>query len=90
MKRNPLGDSGIAVSELCLGGNVFGWTSDAVDTFAVLDAFTGAGGNFVDTADMYSIWGEGHVGGESETLLGEWLASRKSRSSTIVATPPAG
>lgn len=74
------------VFPLNLGGNTFGWTSDRSTSFAVLDAFTEAGGNFVDTADVYSAWGEGHSGGESETVLGEWLAARGTRDDVVVAT----
>lgn len=73
--RVPLGPSGIEVSPLNLGGNVFGWTADEEASFAVLDAYRAAGGNFIDTADVYSAWGEGNTGGESETILGRWLAA---------------
>ncbi|GAA4235043.1 aryl-alcohol dehydrogenase-like predicted oxidoreductase [Streptosporangium album] len=71
---------------LCLGGNVFGWTADRDASFAVLDAYAEAGGNFVDTADVYSEWAPGHSGGESETALGEWMASRGNRDQIVVAT----
>ena len=71
---------------LNLGGNTFGWTSDEQASFDVLDAFTAAGGNFVDTADVYSAWAPGHTGGESETVLGNWLAARGTRDSVVVAT----
>ncbi|MDO4919149.1 aldo/keto reductase [Kocuria sp.] len=71
---------------LNLGGNTFGWTSDEQTSFDVLDAFTAAGGNFVDTADVYSAWAPGHSGGESETVLGNWLAHRGNRDSVVVAT----
>ena len=81
-----LGSSDLDVSSLCLGGNVFGWTADEADSFAVLDAFTAAGGNFVDTADVYSAWVPGHSGGESEAIIGKWLAARANRDSVIVAT----
>lgn len=74
------------VFPLNLGGNTFGWTSDRSASFAVLDAFTEAGGNFVDTADVYSAWGEGHTGGESETVLGQWLAARGNRDDVVLAT----
>ncbi|MEV1011537.1 aldo/keto reductase [Streptomyces sp. NPDC049881] len=80
----PLGD--LHVSPLCLGGNVFGWTADESETFAVLDAFADAGGNFIDTADAYSAWHEGNTGGESETLIGRWLARRGRRDDIVVAT----
>lgn len=82
----PLGSSGLDVSPLGLGGNVFGWTADRSDTFAVLDAYAAAGGNFLDTADVYSAWVDGHQGGESETLIGQWLAARGNRSDIVVAT----
>ncbi|GAA3447819.1 aldo/keto reductase [Planomonospora venezuelensis] len=71
---------------LCLGGNVFGWTADRETSFAILDAYAEAGGNFVDTADSYSHWVPGHAGGESETIIGEWMASRRNRDRVVVAT----
>ncbi|MEV4185966.1 aldo/keto reductase [Streptosporangium canum] len=71
---------------LCLGGNVFGWTADRDASFAVLDAYVEAGGNFVDTADVYSEWVPGHPGGESETIIGEWMAARGNRDQIVVAT----
>jgi aryl-alcohol dehydrogenase-like predicted oxidoreductase len=74
------------VFPLCLGGNVFGWTADQEQSFAVLDAYAAAGGNFIDTANSYSSWVEGHVGGESETVIGRWMASRRNRERMIVAT----
>ena len=70
MKTRKLGASGLDVSPICLGGNVFGWTADEPTSFAILDAFVGAGFNFVDTADVYSRWVPGHKGGESEAVLG--------------------
>ncbi|MFR9790393.1 aldo/keto reductase [Streptomyces sp. MB22_4] len=82
----PLGSSDLEVSPLCLGGNVFGWTADERASFAVLDAYTAAGGNFVDTADAYSAWVEGHQGGESETVLGKWVKARGNRSDVVIAT----
>ncbi|WP_327324547.1 aldo/keto reductase [Streptomyces sp. NBC_01210] len=81
-----LGSSGLAVFPLCLGGNVFGWTADETQSFAVLDAYVAAGGNFIDTADVYSAWGPGNEGGESETVIGNWLAARGNRSEVVVAT----
>ncbi|MGM1058784.1 aldo/keto reductase [Saccharothrix sp. Mg75] len=81
-----LGTSDLDVSRLCLGGNVFGWTADEATSFAVLDGFTRAGGNFVDTADSYSMWAEGHIGGESERVIGRWLKSRGNRDEVVVAT----
>lgn len=74
------------VFPLCLGGNVFGWTADRDASFAVLDAYTAAGGNFVDTADVYSAWVPGNKGGESEAVIGEWLHARGNRDDVIVAT----
>jgi len=68
-----LGASSIHTPALCLGGNVFGWTADKATSFAILDAFADAGGTLVDTADVYSAWVPGHKGGESETVIGEWL-----------------
>ncbi|MFD3941749.1 aldo/keto reductase [Streptomyces sp. NPDC058579] len=82
----PLGTSDLNVFPLALGGNVFGWSSSEEQSFAVLDAYTAAGGNFVDTADMYSAWAEGNQGGESETVIGKWLASRGNRSEVVIAT----
>ena len=71
-----IGSTDLAVHPLCLGGNVFGWTADEAQSFAVLDAYAAAGGNFIDTADVYWRWVPGHEGGESETILGRWLAAR--------------
>ncbi|MEU6550851.1 aldo/keto reductase [Streptomyces sp. NPDC046915] len=81
-----LGNSDLEVFPLALGGNVFGWTADEAQSFAVLDAYTAAGGNFVDTADSYSAWVEGNEGGESETVIGNWLKSRGNRSDVVIAT----
>jgi aryl-alcohol dehydrogenase-like predicted oxidoreductase len=75
------------VSEICLGGNVFGWTADRDASFAVLDAFLAGGGNFIDTADAYSAFAPGNSGGESETIIGEWLAARPgARERVVLAT----
>lgn len=82
---STIGNSDLSVFPLALGGNVFGWTADRDASFAILDAFVDGGGNFVDTADSYSAWVPGHTGGESETIIGEWLASR-SRPEVVVAT----
>lgn len=76
----------LSVFELALGANTFGWTSDKDDSFAVIDAYREAGGNFIDTADVYSAWGEGLKGGESETVIGEWLRERKARDQVVIAT----
>ncbi|MFJ9675985.1 aldo/keto reductase [Streptomyces sp. NPDC101221] len=81
-----LGSSGLEVFPLALGGNVFGWTADQDTSFAVLDAYTAAGGNFIDTADSYSAWVDGNGGGESETVLGKWLAARGNRDDVVLAT----
>ncbi|MEO8081319.1 MAG: aldo/keto reductase, partial [Caldimonas sp.] len=69
----PLGRSGLDVSPICLGSNVFGWTVDEAMSFRLLDMWVDAGMNFVDTADVYSRWVEGHGGGESEAIIGKWL-----------------
>ena len=84
--RRPLGGTGLQVAPLCLGGNVFGWTADEPTSYAVLDAYVGAGGNFIDTADAYSAWKPGNVGGESETIIGDWMAARGNRDQMIIAT----
>jgi aryl-alcohol dehydrogenase-like predicted oxidoreductase len=74
------------VFPLCLGGNVFGWTANEAESFAVLDAYAAAGGNFIDTADVYSAWIPGNKGGESEALIGKWIAARKNRDKILIAT----
>ena len=79
MENRTLGKTALSVSPLCLGGNVFGWTADEQRSFAVLDAYMEGGGNFIDTADTYSTWLPGHVGGESESILGRWMSVRKNR-----------
>jgi aryl-alcohol dehydrogenase-like predicted oxidoreductase len=81
-----LGTTDLQVFPLALGGNVFGWTADEETSFAVLDAYTAAGGNFVDTADVYSAWVDGNSGGESETIIGRWLARRGRRDDLVIAT----
>ncbi|WP_338698079.1 aldo/keto reductase [Streptomyces sp. Q6] len=81
-----LGSSDLEVFPLSLGGNVFGWTADEATSFAVLDAYVAGGGNFIDTADSYSAWVDGNEGGESETIIGKWLASRGHRDDLVVAT----
>lgn len=81
-----LGTSDLKVFPLALGGNVFGWTADEEASFAVLDAYAAAGGNFVDTADSYSAWADGNQGGESETVLGKWAKARGNRSDIVIAT----
>ncbi len=86
MKTRKLGGSGLEVSPICLGGNVFGWTADEPASFAILDEFVGAGFNFIDTADVYSRWAPGHQGGESETVLGNWFKRTGHRKKVILAT----
>lgn len=81
-----IGTTDLDVLPLNLGGNVFGWTADEQASFAVLDAFAAEGGSFVDTADVYSQWVPGHEGGESEEVLGRWMASRQNRPDVVVAT----
>jgi aryl-alcohol dehydrogenase-like predicted oxidoreductase len=81
-----LGRTDLDVFPLCLGGNVFGWTASEPESFAVLDAYAAAGGNFIDTADSYSAWVPGHVGGESETIIGRWMTARGVRNKMIIAT----
>lgn len=85
-----LGSSDLEVFPLALGGNVFGWTADEAQSFDVLDAYTAAGGNFVDTADVYSAWAPGNKGGESETVIGNWFAARGNRSDVVLATKVGG
>ncbi len=83
----PLGRSGITINgPLAFGGNVFGWTADEATSFRLLDAFVDAGLNFVDTADVYSRWVPGHAGGESETILGQWLKGAGRRDRVVIAT----
>ena len=86
MQLRPLGRSGLSVSPLCLGGNVFGWTADEATSHALLDRYAEAGGNFIDTANVYSSWVPGHVGGESEGVIGRWLRQSGQRDRMIVAT----
>jgi aryl-alcohol dehydrogenase-like predicted oxidoreductase len=86
MKKRKLGNSGLEIAPLALGGNVFGWTADEPTSFAVLDAFVAAGFNFIDTADLYSAWAPGNTGGESETIIGNWLARRGGRDKVLIAT----
>lgn len=81
-----IGTTHLDVFPLCLGGNVFGWTADERQSVAVLDAYAAAGGNFVDTADAYSAWADGNSGGESEAIIGRWLAARGNRDEIVIAT----
>jgi len=86
MEFRQLGESSLRVAPLVLGGNVFGWNVDAKTSFAILDAFVDAGFNAIDTADSYSRWAPGHVGGESETIIGKWLKASGKRDKVVIAT----
>jgi aryl-alcohol dehydrogenase-like predicted oxidoreductase len=86
MNTRNLGRSHLRVPPLCLGGNVFGWTATEAASFAVLDAAVDAGLNFIDTADTYSVWVSGHRGGESETVIGNWLKRSAKRRDMVIAT----
>jgi aryl-alcohol dehydrogenase-like predicted oxidoreductase len=86
MDRRRLGSTGFDVAPLALGGNVFGWTADESTSFRLLDAFVAAGFNLVDTADSYSRWAPGHQGGESETIIGRWIAQRGRHDDVVIAT----
>jgi aryl-alcohol dehydrogenase-like predicted oxidoreductase len=90
MEQRQLGNSDLYVSPLTLGGNVFGWTIDEATSFEVLDGFTGAGFNLVDTADVYSRWVDGNTGGESEVIIGNWMKARNNRNKVIIATKVGG
>jgi aryl-alcohol dehydrogenase-like predicted oxidoreductase len=84
--RRPFGSSGLEVSPLCLGGNVFGWSADEEASHAVLDAYVAGGGNAIDSANIYSGWAPGNEGGESEAIIGRWLAGRDDRDDLVIAT----
>lgn len=86
MKKRKLGNSGLEVSPLAFGGNVFGWTVDEPTSFQLLDAFVASGCNLIDTADTYSKWVPGNKGGESETIIGKWLKQSGKRKKVIIAT----
>jgi len=86
MKKRKLGETGMETAPLVFGGNVLGWTADQATSFKLLDAFVAAGFNAIDTADIYSRWMPGHTGGESETVLGEWMKRSGNRNKVIVAT----
>ena len=90
MLMRRLGRTGLKVAALCLGGNTFGWTTDQAASEAVLDAYVEAGGNFIDTADVYARWAPGNTGGESETVLGQWMQKRGTRAQVIIATKVMG
>jgi len=86
MDKRPLGNTGFRVAPLALGGNVFGWTADEKASFAVLDAFVAGGFNLIDTANSYSRWVTGHHGGESESVIGRWIAKRGRHDDVVIAT----
>ena len=90
LQKRRIGFSDLYVMPLMLGGNVFGWTADRENSFAVLDAFVDAGYNGIDTAELYSAWVPGHVGGESEAIIGAWLKSRGRRDRIVLATKVGG
>ena len=90
MDRRSIGSSGIEVAPLALGGNVFGWTADEPTSFRILDAFVDAGGTMIDTADIYSAWVEGHKGGESETVIGQWLKRDPTKRDKVVIATKVG
>ncbi len=86
MQKRKLGRSGLEIAPLIFGGNVFGWTVDEKASFTLLDAFLDAGFDCVDTADVYSRWAPGNKGGESETIIGNWVKARGNRDKVIIAT----
>lgn len=86
MTLRRLGSTDLKIAPLVLGGNVFGWTADRAASFAVLDAFVAGGGTMIDTADIYSAWVDGHKGGESESMIGEWLKASGKRDDVLIAT----
>ncbi|MBS1528608.1 MAG: aldo/keto reductase, partial [Bacteroidetes bacterium] len=86
MEKRKLGASGIEVKPFCFGGNVFGWTADERTSFELLDAYTDNGFDFIDTADVYSKWAPGNKGGESETIIGNWIKRTGKRDKLIIAT----
>jgi aryl-alcohol dehydrogenase-like predicted oxidoreductase len=90
MDMRSIGNSGIKVAPVALGGNVFDWTADEAASFAVLDAFIDAGGTMIDTADVYSAWAPGHKGGESEALIGRWLKRDPAKRDKVVIATKVG
>jgi aryl-alcohol dehydrogenase-like predicted oxidoreductase len=86
MKKRKIGKTDLEIAPLVFGGNVFGWTTDPATTFKLLDAFVAAGFSAIDTADVYSKWVAGHVGGESESILGDWIKRNGNRNKVIIAT----
>ena len=81
-----IADTDLVVHPLCLGSNIFGSNANEAESHAVMDAYFNHGGNFIDTADMYNQWVEGHIGGESETIIGSWMKARNNRQSMVIAT----
>ena len=90
MQQRKLGKSALSVAPLAFGGNIFGWTADEQASFTLLDAFTSAGFNLIDTADVYSKWVPGNKGGESETIIGKWLKQSGKREQVVIATKVGG
>jgi aryl-alcohol dehydrogenase-like predicted oxidoreductase len=90
IQKRPVGNSGLKVAPLALGGNVFGWTADEATSFRILDAFVDAGGTMIDTADVYSAWVPGHKGGESEEVIGRWLKRDPSKRRSVVLATKVG
>src|SRR5437660_4054668 len=90
VEKRRVGDSGIEIAPLALGGNVFGWTADEPTSFAILDAFVDAGGTMIDTADVYSAWVPGHRGGESETVIARWLKRDPAKRGKVVIASKVG
>ena len=90
MEFRRLGQTGLQVSDICLGTMQFLWTTDEPNSYAVLDAFTAAGGNFIDTADVYTRWAAGLKGGEAETIIGQWMQQRGNRADVVLATKVRG
>jgi aryl-alcohol dehydrogenase-like predicted oxidoreductase len=86
MQKRELGQSGVSITPLMLGGNVFGWTADERTSHALIDAFVDRGGNAIDTADVYSAWVSGHEGGESERVIGSWVKRSGKRDKVVIAT----
>jgi aryl-alcohol dehydrogenase-like predicted oxidoreductase len=90
MEHRPLGRTGLSIAPLVFGGNVFGWTVDEAQSFALLDAFVDAGFNAIDTADVYSAWAPGNKGGESETILGRWLKNNPGKRDKVLILTKVG
>ena len=90
MNKRRIGNSDLNVAPLAFGGNVFGWTVDETTSFKLLDTFAGSGFNFIDTADIYSVWAPGNKGGESETIIGNWMKQKHNRDKIVIATKVGG